>query len=103
MEIFWLTKKFPKEEQYSLTDQIRRASRSITTNIVEGWSKRYYENIFKRHLLDAIGSCDESKVWLNLCYDCKYITEEEFYNFLNRYEELSKMLNSLFDNWSTFK
>lgn len=56
MELFWLTKKFPKEELYSLTDQLRRASRSMAVNIVEGWAKRHYENVFKRHLLDSIGS-----------------------------------------------
>ncbi len=63
-EIFWLTKDFPKEEIYSLTDQMRRSSRSIPVNIAEAWAKRKYENVFKRHLIDSVGSCDETKVWL---------------------------------------
>ena len=54
MEVFRLTKKFPKEELYSLTDQMRPSSRSVTANIVEGWSKRRYENVFRRHLLDSL-------------------------------------------------
>ena len=77
MEVFRLTKKFPKEELYSLTDQMRRSSRSVTANIVEGWSKRRYENVFRRHLLDAIGSSDEIKVWLSFADDCNYITNDE--------------------------
>lgn len=60
MEVFELSKLFPKEEKYSLTDQIRRASRSVAVNIAEGWGKRAYENLFKRHLIDAIGSLEES-------------------------------------------
>ena len=103
MEVFWLTKKFPKEERYSLTDQLLRASRSATANIVEGWAKRHYENVFKRHLLDSIGSCDETKVWLDLAFDCEYITANEHKGLVDRYEELGKMLHGLFENWRTRK
>ena len=71
MEVFWSTKEFPKEETYSLTDQIRRSSRSICANVVEGWAKRIYENVFKRHLVDSIGSCDETKLWLQFSLDCQ--------------------------------
>jgi four helix bundle protein len=102
MKMFWLTKKMPKEEIYSLTDQIRRSTRSITANVVEGWSKRYYENIFKRHLIHSIGSCDETKVWLNFALDCKYITTEEHKTFTDQYEELGKMLYMLWKNWETY-
>jgi four helix bundle protein len=103
MEIFWITKKFPREELYSLTDQVRRSSRSISANLVEGWSKRYYENIFKRHIIDSMGSCDETKLWLKFALDCKYINEEEFKNSSSKYEELGKMLKGLFDNWKTYE
>ena len=103
MEIFWMTKKFPKEELYSLTDQVRSASRSISANIVEGWAKRRYENVFKRHLVDAIGSCDETKLWLKFALDCTYLTADEHKNFMARYEEVGKMLNGLFENWKTYK
>lgn len=102
MEVFRLTKKFPKEELYSLTDQVRRSSRSVTANIVEGWSKRRYENVFKRHLLDAIGSSDETKVWLAFAADCKYITSDERQTLTGRFDELGKMLHRLFENWKTY-
>ena len=102
MEVFWLTKHFPKEEIYSLTDQVRRSSRSIPVNIVEGWAKRKYENVFKRHLIDSVGSCDETKVWLKFSLDCKYIDEDRHNYLLEQYEEVGKMLRSLHDNWQTF-
>jgi len=102
MQVFRLTKKFPKEELYSLTDQLRRASRSIAANIVEGWAKRHYENIFKRHLIDAIGSCDEVKIWLDFAVDCEYISHEERDSLAIAYGELGRMLHGLFENWTTY-
>lgn len=103
MEMFWLTKKLPKEELYSLIDQLRRASRSVAVNIVEGWAKRHYENVFKRHLLDSIGSCDETKVWLDFASDCKYITAEEHKGLVERLRRGGKMLHGLFENWKTYE
>ena len=102
MEVFWLTKSFPKEETYLLIDQIRRSSRSVTANIVEGWAKRHHENIFKRQLLDSIGSCEETRQWLDFAVACKYMSIEQHANLLLRYTELSKMLNSLHSHWKTF-
>lgn len=102
MEIFLLTSKFPKEEVYSLTSQIRNSSRSIVANIAEGWAKRRYENIFKRHLIDAIGSCEETKVWIDFSEDCKYISNTEHQRLVQNYEELGKMLNGLLQKWHTF-
>ena len=102
MDIFWETKNFPKDELYSLTNQIRRASRSISANIVEGWAKRRYENILKRHLIDAIGSCGETKLWLDFSCDCKYLTEENYSKFISKSDEIGKMLNGLYDNWKNF-
>lgn len=66
MEIFKLTLNFPKEERFSLTDQIRRSSRSVAINIREGFAKRKYENVFIRHLNDALGSSEETRGWLVL-------------------------------------
>jgi four helix bundle protein len=102
MDIFWETKNFPKDELYSLTNQIRRASRSISANIVEGWAKRRYENIFKRHLIDAVGSCGETKLWLDFSHDCKYLMEENYSKFISESDEIGKMLNGLYDNWKNF-
>ena len=64
MEVFYLTQKLPPEEKYSLTDQVRRSSRSVAVNIAEGWGKRIYPANFKRHLADSNGSLEETKSWL---------------------------------------
>jgi len=101
MDIFLLTKKFPKEEMYSLTNQIRNSSRSVAGNIVEGWAKRKYENVFKRHLVDSFGSCEETKLWLDFARDCKYMLTSEHEKFIQGYEELSKMIQSLTNKWQT--
>ena len=102
MEVFWSAKEFPKEETYSLTDQIRRSSRSICANVVEGWAKRIYENVFKRHLIDSIGSCDETKLWLQFSLDCQYIKNEKYEHLVERYIQVGKMLKALHDTWRTF-
>jgi four helix bundle protein len=70
MEIFQISKNFPKEEKYSLTDQLIRSSRSISANISEGRGKRIYENEFKKHLVYAMGSLEETKTWLCFARDC---------------------------------
>jgi four helix bundle protein len=101
MDIFFLTKKFPKEESYSLTSQIVRSSRSISANIVEGWAKRFYENKFKVHLIDSLGSTAETENWISFAKDCNYITEEQFDLMKGTLESISKMLTKLHQNWST--
>ena len=73
IEIFELTKKFPKEETYSLTDQIRRASRSVCSNISEGWRKRRYKAVFLNKLTDAGQEAAETQTWLEFSLHCKYI------------------------------
>jgi four helix bundle protein len=76
MEIFELSKGFPKEEKYSMTDQIRRSSRSVTSNIAESWAKRRYEKAFVNKLTDSLGEENETEGWLDYSKDCKYIQEE---------------------------
>ena len=73
MDIFKTSRSFLREETYSLTDQIIRSSRSISANIAEGWGKRIYENEFKKHLVYAMGSLEETKIWLLFARDCGYI------------------------------
>jgi four helix bundle protein len=73
MEIFEITKRFPKEGIYSLVDQMRRSSRSVAINIREGFAKRKYENVFIRHLSDSIGFSEETRGWLDFSLDCEYI------------------------------
>ena len=102
MQIFEITKIFPKEEMYSLTDQIRRSSRSVPMNIVEGWAKRKYENVFLRHLNDANGSCEETKIWLDFSKDCRYIELNEYNKLMIQYNEVGAMFNSLMNKWQTF-
>lgn len=103
MDIFLLTRKFPKEELYSLTSQIVRSSRSISGNIVEGCAKRIHEKKFKLHLVDALGSIAETQNWISFAMDCGYITEEQFQPFNEKIERVGKMLTNLPKNWKTFK
>lgn len=102
LEIFEETKSFPKEEKYSLTDQLRRSSRSIAANIAEGWGKRRFENVFKRHLTDAIGSVKETMVWMQFAKDFGYLREEKFRKLSRDCDEVDKMLFALLRNWRTF-
>ena len=102
MEIFWITKSFPKEEKYSLTGQVLESSRSVPANIAEGYAKRRYENVFKRHLNDALGSCDETMVWLDFAKDCKYLLEEKHKDLIERYEEVGAKIFRLMENWKTY-
>ena len=101
MEIFKFSRTFPREELYSLTDQVVRASRSISANIAEGWGKRIYENEFKRHLVYAMGSLEETKVWILFSKDCGYISSEKYDAFCLLYDEIGAKLYKLFQNWKT--
>jgi four helix bundle protein len=87
MKIFEITKKFPKEEIYSLTDQIRRSSRSVCGNLAEAFRKRRYPKTFVSKLSDSEGEGAETQTWLDFANSCNYITSEE-----------CKYLNSLYDN-----
>jgi four helix bundle protein len=77
MKIFILSKTWPAEEKYSLTDQIRRASRSVCTNLREAWAKRGYEAHFISKLTDADGESSETDTWLDFALDCNYLTVED--------------------------
>ena len=102
MDIFRSTRSFPKEETYSLTDQLIRSSRSIPANIAEGFGKRIYENEFKKHVIYAMGSLEETKVWLLFAKDCGYIKAEIYDEFCIKYDEIGAKLYKLFENWKTF-
>jgi len=78
MDAFNLSKKFPKDEKYSLTDQIRRSSRSVSGNIAEAFRKRRYPKNFVSKLSDSEGEAAESQVWLDYAYSCKYIDESNY-------------------------
>lgn len=95
MEIFEITNTFPKEEKYSLTDQIRRSSRSITTNIAESWAKKRYVKSFVRKLSDSLGEEFETEVWLDYARDSKYITSSKHEELIKGYDEVRKILISI--------
>ncbi|MBS3774864.1 MAG: four helix bundle protein [Bacteroidales bacterium] len=102
VEIFELSKHFPKEERYSLTDQIRRASRSVPTNISEAWSKRRYPKQFVFKLTDSDGEASETTVWLDFSLNHKYISQETHNYFIEKYHEVGKMLGSMIQHPEKF-
>lgn len=105
MEIFSITGTFPKEEKYSLVDQIRRSSRSITSNISESWARRSYIKSFVNKLTDSPGEEYETETWLDYSKDCNYITSEKHQELMNGYDEVRKMLISIINNpekWCRF-
>src|SRR5260370_32144872 len=77
MTIFKLSKRFPKEETYSLTDQVRRSSRSVCANLAEAWRKRRYEGSFVSKLSDAESESAETQVWIEFAVKCEYLQREE--------------------------
>jgi len=87
--------KFPKEETYSLTDQIRRSSRSVCVNIGEGYRKRIYPKHFSSKMTDADGEATETSIWLDFALDCEYIDKESFNVLQEKYNEIGRMLNSM--------
>ena len=99
LEIFELSKKFPKEELYSLTDQIRRSSRSVSANISEGFAKGKNGNIFKQYLYSAIGSVEETKTWLDFSKDFNYIQDDLSVELTEKYTKIGAMLFRLIQNW----
>lgn len=102
MEIFEVTKKIPVDERYSLTSQIRRSSRSIPGNIAEARKKRIYKKAFVNKLTDSSAESAETEVWLDMSYDCRYITKEEHDYFIKKYNEVGMMLNSMINNPNKF-
>jgi len=95
MEIFNESKSFPKEERYSLTDQIRRSSRSVATNIAEGYRKRRYPNMFVSKMADADSEGAETQVWLAFARDCGYLSQDRHDALIIGYEDVGKMLGSM--------
>lgn len=103
MEIFEITKKFPSEEKYALTDQIRRSSRAVCRAIGEGYRKRQYPKHFSSKMSDADMENTETQVSLDFAKECKYILTEEYKNFLDKSEEVGRMLNHMVENPEKYK
>jgi four helix bundle protein len=101
-EIYILSKAFPVEEKYSLTDQIRRSSRSVGAQIAEAWGKRKYENHFISKLSDADSEQLETQHWLEISEECEYMDLNTAKNLLQKCESIGKMIQSMIDKSSTF-
>ncbi|HLF63105.1 MAG TPA: four helix bundle protein [Saprospiraceae bacterium] len=101
-EIFEITKTFPKEERYSLTDQVRRSSRSVGAQIAEAWGKRKYVRHFTSKLTDADAEQLETQHWIETAFECKYITWAEARHFLDTCLSIGKMLGMMMEKASTF-
>ena len=95
MEVFEESKTFPKEERYSLTDQVRRSSCSVPGNIAEGYRKRMYPKMFVSKMADADAETAETQVWLDFSYDCGYLSQKRHDELIEGYEEVGKMLGGM--------
>jgi four helix bundle protein len=102
MQIFEITKRFPQEERYSLTDQIRRSSRSVCTNLREAWAKRRYEAHFVSKLTDADGENGETETWLDFAHDCGYLSKKDHAVFLEKRREIGAIIGSMINDPSSF-
>ena len=100
--IFEVSKSWPREESYSLTDQIRRSSRSIGANIAESWSKRRYSAHFKSKLTDADGELQETLHWLDTAKGCDYINSAQAYELEMLAESTGKQLGSMINQHESF-
>lgn len=102
MEIYHLSKHFPREEVYSLTDQMRRSSRSVAANLAEGFRKRRYPNMLVNMLTDCDGEATETQVWLDFALDCGYLSKENHDRLTEGYEEVGRMLSGMMANPKRF-
>ena len=98
MEIYVESKYFPSEEKFSLTDQVRRSSRSVCSTIGEAYRKRQYEAHFVSKSSDADMENTETRVWLDFALACKYITQKGWNDFDSKTEEIGKLLNHMIEN-----
>jgi len=95
MELFNESKSFPREERYSLTDQIRRSSRSVAANVAGGFRKRRYPNMFVSKMADADSEAAETQVWLDFACDCGYMSQKRHDELISGYEDVGKMLGGM--------
>lgn len=102
MEIFEETKSFPKEERYSLVDQMRKSSRSVPANIAEAWKKRIYIKMFVSKIIDAAGEAGETEVWLDVSKDAGYLPPVRYNYFVSGYDEVNRMLYGMVDKPESF-
>lgn len=102
MKVFNLTKRFSPEERYSLTDQVRRSSRSVCTNLAEAYKRRRYKDYFISKLNDAETENTETQIWFDFSRDCNYITEEEYKELTHLNDEVGKLIWYMINNPDKF-
>ena len=102
MEIFHVSKHWPVEEKYSLTDQIRRCSRSVCANLREAWAKRRYAAHFISKLTDSDGENSETDTWLDFARDCEYLSPEEHKRLAGGCQEVGAMIGAMLNNPAPF-
>jgi four helix bundle protein len=101
LEVHRASLEFPRIEQFALADQLRRSSKSVCANLAEGFAKQGYSAAeYRRYLLAAIGSSDESQLWLRYCVDLGYVEEATGRKWQDGYIEISRMLRGLHASWS---
>jgi four helix bundle protein len=98
MDIFEISKSFPSDEKYSLTDQIRRCSRSVCANFGEAYRRKKYPAHFVSKLTDCDAESTETEIWLKFAFDCKYINQEKYLDLSTRSEEVGRMLGHMINN-----
>lgn len=98
MRIFELSRRFPREERYSLVDQIRRASRSVCGNLAEAWRKRRYEAAFVSKLNDSEGEAAETQTWLQFAVKCDYLDRDTAAEVYSEYDAILGMLVNMIRN-----
>lgn len=103
MNIFEITKKFPREEMYSLTDQIRRSGRSVCSSLAEAHRKRLYPAHFVSKISDADMENAETQTWLEFSLKCKYLSQNEYEELLNLSEEVGRLLSHMINNPEKYK
>jgi len=101
-EIFQLSLSFPREEMFSLTDQMRRSSRAIGANISEAWAKRRYEKHFVSKLTDADGEQNETQHWIGVAVDCGYLNSSQSDVLIAKCKEIGRMLGGMIERADTF-
>ena len=102
--IFEITKRFPKEEQYSLTEKVRRSSRSVGANLAEAWQKKRDKANFLSKLSDADGEQSETQHWLQTAHSCGYVSAKEYEDLMQRYKMVGSMIGKMMndpDKWCT--
>ena len=100
LDLHKLTLKFPKHEQYELAQQLRRSSKSIPANIAEGMGKQESQADVRRFVRIALGSCDESRVWLEFAKDLGYLDKKDHHRLDQKYQEIGRMLQGLIKRYS---